>query len=227
LSATWTGAARRRCIGCVPGNREETDILSKTREGVPMMKDLVLKNRSYRRFYQDYRIESGVIRELIDLARLCGSAGDLQPLKYIFSCDPERNALTFPLLVWARYLKDWSSPREGEKPAGYVVMLGDTEISRSFGCDHGIAAQAILLGAVEKGLGGCMIASIDRDGLRQALNIPPRFEILLVLALGKPREKVVIETLKPETETSGTGAMGDGVHHVSKRRLEDIIIDNV
>jgi hypothetical protein len=35
-----------------------------------MMKDLVLKNRSHRRFYQDCRIESGVIRELIGLARL-------------------------------------------------------------------------------------------------------------------------------------------------------------
>ena len=100
-------------------------------------------------------------------------------------------------MAWARYLKDWPGPREGEKPAGYVVMLGDTEITRSFGCDHGIAAQTMLLGAVERGLGGCMIASINRDGLRQALKIPLRFEILLVLALGKPRERVVVETPEP------------------------------
>ena len=111
-----------------------------------------------------------MIRELLDLARLCVSADNLQPLKYICSCDAEKNALIFPHLTWARNLKDWSGPREGEKPAGYIVVLGDTEITRSFGCDHGIAAQTILLGAVEKGLSGCMIASIDRDGLRQALN---------------------------------------------------------
>ena len=128
-----------------------------------MMKDLVLRNRSYRRFYEDCRIESAVIRELLDLARLCGSAGNLQPLKYIFSCDPEKNALIFPHLLWARYLKDWSGPAEEEKPTGYIVVLGDTEITRSFGCDRGIAAQTMLLGAVEKGLGGCMIASIDRE----------------------------------------------------------------
>jgi len=67
-----------------------------------MMKDLALNNRSYRRFYQDCPIESAVMRELLDLARLCGSAGNLQPLKYIFSCDPERNALIFPHLTWAR-----------------------------------------------------------------------------------------------------------------------------
>jgi nitroreductase len=191
-----------------------------------MMKDLVLKNRSYRRFYQDCRIESGVIRELIGLARLCGSAGNLQPLKYAFSCDPQRNALIFPHLVWARYLKDWGGPSEGERPTGYIVVLGDTEITRSFGCDHGIAAQTMLLGAVEKGLGGCMIASIDKDGLREALNVPPRFEILLVLALGKPRERVVVETLKPEGDVK-YWRDSDGVHHVPKRRLDDIILSNL
>src|SRR5512136_1423376 len=148
-----------------------------------MMKDLVLQNRSYRRFHEDYRIEADAVRDLIDLARLCGSAGNLQPLRYIFSCDPEKNALIFPHLAWARYLKDWSGPCEGEKPTAHIVVLGDTDITRSFGCDCGIAAQTILLGAVEKGLGGCMIASIDRDGLRRALNIAPRFEILLVVAL--------------------------------------------
>jgi nitroreductase len=191
-----------------------------------MIKDLVLKNRSYRRFYQDCRIESGIIRELIGLARVCGSAGNLQPLKYMFSCDPEKNALICPHLVWARYLKDWHGPSEGEKPTGYIVMLGDTEITRTFGCDHGIAAQTMLLGAVEKGLGGCMIASIDRDGLRQALKIPPRFEILLVLALGKPREKVAIETLKPDGDVK-YWRDGEGVHHVPKRSLDDIILDNL
>jgi nitroreductase len=202
------------------------DVLSETCGGTMMMKDRVLKNRRYRGFYQDYRIESGVIRELIDLARLCGSAGNLQPLKYIVSCDPERNALIFPHLAWARSLKDWTGPREGEKPTGYIVVLGDTEITRSFGCDHGIAAQTMLLGAVERGLGGCMIASIDRDGLRQALEIPPRFEILLVLAIGKPKEKVVIETLKPDGDAKYWRDRED-THHVPKRRLDDVILGNV
>ncbi len=187
------------------------------------MEDLVLRNRSYRRFCEDCKIESVVIRELIGLARLCGSAGNLQPLKYVFSCDPEKNALIFPHLAWARYLKGWSGPLEGERPSAYIVVLGDTEITKSFGCDHGIAAQTMLLGAVEKGLGGCMIASIDKDGLRQALGIPPRFEILLVLALGKPREKVVVETLEPDGDVK-YWRDSSGVHHVPKRRLDDVVL---
>lgn len=188
-----------------------------------MMKNLVLKNRSYRRFYQDCRIGPGAVSELIDMARLCGPAANLQPLKYVCSFDPERKGLTFPHLTWARYLKDWFGPREDEGPTAYIVVLGDTEIALSFGCDHGIAAQTILLVAVEKGLGGCMIASIDRDGLRQALNIPPRFEIPLVLALGKPRDKVVIETLKPDEDVKYWRDR-EGTHHVPKRTLEDIML---
>lgn len=188
-----------------------------------MMKDLVLKNRSYRRFHQDHRIGADTIRELLDMARVCASAMNLQPLKYMFTCDPARNALVFPHLTWARQLKDWGGPAEGERPAACIVVLGDARITRSFGCDHGIAAQTILLGAVEKGLGGCMLASVDRDGLRRALGIPPHFEILLVVALGKPKEKVVLEEMKPDGDCTYWRDAA-GVHHVPKRRLEDIVL---
>jgi len=188
-----------------------------------MIKDLILKNRSYRQFYQEATIELETLRELVDLARLSPSAANRQALKYILSCHPEKNALIFPHLAWARYLKDWPGPSEGERPSAYIIVLEDTEIKQSFGCDHGIVAQSILLGAAEKGLGGCMIAGVQKQKLSKALGIPPRYEIILVLALGKPREKVVVETV---------GADGDikywrdseGVHHVPKRSLDDIII---
>lgn len=188
-----------------------------------MIRDLILRNRSYRRFHQGVEIKVETLKELVDLARLSASAGNLQPLKYILSCDPAKNSAIFPHLRWAAYLQDWTGPAEGERPAAYIIILGDTEISRSFGYDPGIAAQSILLGATEKGLGGCIIGAINKDGLREALKIPPRFEILLVIALGKPREKVVLETV---------GSGGDirywrdseGVHHVPKRSLDELII---
>ena len=137
-----------------------------------MLKDLILKNRSYRRFYQEVAIEHETLRELVDLARLSASGANRQPLKYILSCDPEKNGLIFPHLTWAAYLKDWPGPSEGERPSAYIIILGDTKISQAFGCDHGIAAQSILLGAREKGLGGCMHGSVRRDELSKALEIP-------------------------------------------------------
>jgi nitroreductase len=188
-----------------------------------MLAEIVRKNRSYRRFYQDVAIKLETLRELVDLARLSASALNMQPLKYVLSCEPKKNALIFPNLGWAGYLKDWRGPEEGEKPSAYIIMLGDTEISRSFGCDHGIAAQSILLGAMEKGLGGCMIATVKRQELTKALGIEPRYEILLVIALGKPKEKVVIDKVGPDGDVK-YWRDSQGVHHVPKRALDDIII---
>ena len=187
-----------------------------------MLRDLIIKNRSYRRFYQDAVIERQILKELVDLARLSASAANLQPLKYMLCCEPEKNALVFPHLGWAGYLKNWPGPDEGERPSAYIIILGDTEISRSFGCDHGIAAQSILLGATEKGLGGCMIGTVQRQELREALDIPDHYEVLLVLALGKPKEKVVIESVAQDGDVK-YWRDAQGVHHVPKRSLDGII----
>jgi nitroreductase len=189
-----------------------------------MLGNLVVKNRSYRRFYQETAIGIETLRELIDLARLSASAMNLQPLKYVLSCEPRKNALIFSHLGWARYLKDWPGPAEGERPSAYIIVLGDTEISRAFGCDHGIAAQSILLGATEKGLGGCMIATVKRQELSQALGIASRYEILLVIALGKPKETVVIDKVGPNGDVK-YWRDSQGVHHVPKRALDGIIIE--
>ena len=188
-----------------------------------MFKDLVLKCRSYRRFYQDVALDIGTLRELVDLARLSASGVNRQPLKYILSCSKENNALIFSTLRWAGLLKSWPGPAEGERPAGYVIILGDKEIAPNFGVDHGIAAHAILLGSVEKGLGGCMLDSIDREKLCQLLNIQTRYEILLVVALGKPKEKIILETMQSIDKTDYWRDKDEG-HHVPKRRLKDVII---
>jgi nitroreductase len=188
-----------------------------------MIRDLITKNRSYRRFSQEVSIERQRLQELVELARISASGANLQPLKYILSCESEKNALVFPTLAWAGYIKDWPGPSEGERPSAYIIILGDTEISKSFGCDYGIAAQSILLGAAERGLGGCMIGSVQRDQLRKALDIPSRYEILLVLALGKPKEKVVLETAEPGGSVE-YWRDGEDVHHVPKRPLDEIVI---
>jgi nitroreductase len=188
-----------------------------------MLRDLIVKNRSYRRFDQDVPISCETLRELVDLTRFSASGANKQPLKYILSCDPEKNARIFPFLAWAAYLKDWPGPAEGERPSAYIVLLLDTEISQSAGVDHGIAAQSMLLGATERGFGGCIIASIRKDALREALQIPARYEILLVLALGKPTEEVRIEPVGPDGDIK-YWRDGEGVHHLPKRSLEEIIV---
>jgi nitroreductase len=188
------------------------------------VEELLRRNRSYRRFHQSRAVERGTLRELVALARLSPSAANRQPLKFMLSNDPRRNALVFPHLSWAGYLKEWPGPPEGERPAAYIIILGDTEISPSIKVEHGIVAHSMLLGAVEKGLGGCIIGSIDREALRAALDIPDRYDILLVLALGVPKETVKLETVGPDGDIR-YWRDGNGVHHVPKRTLDDLIID--
>ncbi len=186
-----------------------------------MFRDLVLRNRSYRRFRPEPRVTTEILRELVELARCSPSAANLQPLRYILSADPGTNARIFEHLAWAGYLTTWPGPAEGERPTGYILILRDNQVSPSVDCDHGIAAQTILLGATERGFGGCMVGSIRREGLATALQIPPRYAILLVIALGAPGETVVLEE-----------AAGDikywrderDVHHVPKRPLNEIIV---
>ncbi|MBT8357123.1 MAG: nitroreductase family protein [Desulfobacterales bacterium] len=188
-----------------------------------MIEELIKQNRSCRRYYEDYEINKVTLKDLVNLARLSASAANLQPLKYILSCSAETNEHIFSCLAWAAYLNDWSGPEAGERPSAYIIILGDTNITKDFGCDHGIASQSILLAAREKGLAGCMIGMIKRTKLRNILNIQEHFEILLVLALGKPKEKITIETVGDDDNIK-YWRDNDSVHHVPKRKLEDIII---
>jgi nitroreductase len=188
-----------------------------------MLKDLVFRNRSYRRFDETATITQEALKELVDLARLTASAANRQPLKYVLSWEPHKNDRIFSHLAWAAYLKDWPGPAAGERPTAYIVILVDTEISPAAPYDLGIAGQTILLGATEKGLGGCMIASIKKEGLRKSLAIAEQYEIALVIALGKPAEQVIIEAVKTGDEIRYWRDPA-GVHHVPKRSLEEIII---
>lgn len=194
--------------------------------GQSMFRTLVRQNRSYRRFREDTEISWDTLRELVDLARMSPSAGNLQPLKYYLSCTPRQNSRIFDNVNWAGYIQDWSGPAPGRRPSAYIVILGDTEITQNFGIDHGIAAQTIMLGAVERGLGGCMMSRFDARALHRELEITDRYAILLVLALGEPREKVVLEQIRSDRDiVYWRDSMGH--HHVPKRPLDALIINQV
>ena len=189
-----------------------------------MLKELITRNRSYRRFYQERRIEVGTLRELVELARLSSSGANFQSLRYVLSAEPERNARIFETLGWAGYLKKWPGPEEGERPSAYIVMLFDHSVAKTCFWDHGIAAQSIMLGAVERGLGGCMFGNIDREQLRQTLGLEERYEIMMVLALGKPKEDVRLVPLPPDGDIKYYRDAA-GVHYVPKRELDDLVLN--
>lgn len=186
--------------------------------------DIIQKNRSCRRFYEDFEITMDVLRKLVSYARVSASSGNIQALKFYLSADRVNNDKIFRHLQWAFYLKDWDGPEKGERPSAYIIILGDTDIHATIDIDVGIAAQSILLGATSIGLGGCMFGSVNRVGLRKEFQISRKFQIPLIIALGKPKEKIKIE------EVDSTGNIvywrdEEMTHHVPKRSLDELIID--
>ena len=186
-----------------------------------MLFDLVLKNRSYRRFDESVEVSPEVLRELCNLARLSSSAANRQTLKFRLVTSRDECGKVFSNTAWAGYIKD-GAPKEGERPTAYIVILNDNSLFKNNAVDVGIAAEAILLGATEKELGGCMIASFRAAPLIEALSIPENLDPMLVIALGRPVETVVIEDMKDGDVKYWRD--GDNVHHVPKRSLDELIV---
>ena len=187
-----------------------------------MIKDYIVKNRSYRRFIQNHKIDTLLMEELIDCARLSPSAGNQQRLRFKIVNTKEENEKVFSTLSWAGYLQDWNGPREGEKPSAYVIILTTENDSTKVDCDAGIACQSILLGAVGENLRGCIFGSVDKAKLREEISIPDDLELVYVIALGMPQERVIINKVKNNDIRYWRDEKG--VHHVPKLSLEDIII---
>jgi nitroreductase len=188
-------------------------------------RSLIERTRNYHRFVESEQVTEDVLRQLVDLARLAPSTSNLnmQPLRYIISCEQERNNAIFDTLSWQGYLRGWGGPIKGVKPTGYIIILGDKTVCSSYVADQGIAAQSILLGASRLGLGGCIAAKVQRRQLREELDLPTRYEILLVVAIGKPGENIILEP--QEVGSDGYGWHDEnGDYHLPKRSLDSVIL---
>lgn len=189
-----------------------------------MLKDLVQSNRSYRRFDHSTPISMQTLEELVELARLCPSAANKQPLRFILNTAAADNDAIFACLKWAAYLTDWDGPAPTERPSAYIIMINTAKEWEFAKFDLGIMAQTVLLGAVEKGLGGCMIGALDREKLRAHFSLQPEMDVSLVLALGKPVEDVrIVDVL----EGGSIRYYRDdaGVHYVPKRSPVELTLE--
>lgn len=188
--------------------------------------ELVRKSRSYRRFDGSERIPSSTLLELVELARFTPAASNLQRLRFVLSCDPGMNAQIYSTLGWAGSLPDWPGPEEHERPTAYVVLVLDKSSSghgQWVEADAAIIAQTLLLAATERGLGGCMFGSAKKKRLAGVLQLADHLEVCLVVALGKPVERIVLEDAKPG-EPVTYYRDPDGTHHVPKRTAKELVL---
>jgi len=187
-----------------------------------MIYESIINRRTIRKFTQQH-IPSEVLEKCVDAARLSPSGMNRQPLKYIIVNDPKRLHSVFSTLTWARNIPGYKHTPE-EVPTAYIVILLDTEIRKQAGSDPGIAAMSISMVAYEAGLGSCMLGSVDRLRLQENLMVPSHLQIVLVVALGYPREKSKAVELKDNDTKYWFDAQG--VLNVPKRYLDDIVVWN-
>jgi len=188
-----------------------------------MLKDIILKNRSYRKFRANENVPMDMLESLIDLARITPSSKNIQPLKYLLLNKKKDTDYVFERLKWAWYLKDWNGPSKDEQPPAFIIMVLDKKLNDNAMIDAGIASQTILLGAVEQGLGGCIVRTVNRYEIQNHFKLPEHLEIILVIALGKPDQIVEL------TKVDKSGDIhyfedDDQVHYVPKRSIDEIII---
>ncbi len=186
-----------------------------------MLKDLVLKNRSYRRFHQERRITEEQLRRWIEISHMTPSGGNVQPLRFRMVTGEDECGKVFEQLAWAGYLTDWAGPVEGERPSAYVVLLAKAGTNCAW--DEGIVSQTLLLAAVEEGYGGCILANVKRDACKEALAIPQEYDIKLVIALGAPKEEVVLTTVSSE-DSIKYYRDENRTHYVPKIAVDEIIL---
>lgn len=100
------------------------------------------------------RIPKELLVELVGLARVSPSPANLQALVWLVS-DEEECEQVFNDVKFGGYLKDWGGPAEGERPSGYIIILGDDDIKPIFKIDVYVQRRRYYC-AVEQGFGGCM-----------------------------------------------------------------------
>ena len=192
-----------------------------------MVKDLILKNRSYRGYDESYAFTREQLMNYVDGARLCASSVNIQPLKYFIAWEKEDVDKIQCRIKWARQLPQMKLPHPGMCPTGFIVICQDKGISDNlnrFMKDIGIVAQSILLMAAEEELGGCMIGNFDAQDIREALELSEKLQPMLVIALGKPAETIVITEVGEDGDTAYYRDEND-VHYVPKRKLEDLLVN--
>lgn len=191
-----------------------------------MIQELVKKNRSYRGYNEARQIKKEELLELVECARLCPSSVNKQPLCYYLAWEKDEVRRLQSETRWARALPQMQLPHKGMYPAAFIVILQDTTIDSNlarYQKDIGIVAQTMLLAAVEKGLGGCMIGNFGAGSVRKTLKLTDTLAPMLIVALGEPKETIVIREIEKGESTDYYRDEND-VHYVPKRKLKDIVL---
>ena len=190
-----------------------------------MISELLKKDRTFRRFDENFKTDNSTLKTIVEQLRFCHSASNQQGIVYRIVTEQETNNKIFPLLKWAGYLTDWHGPQPGERPTAYIIMGIHTQraniADKWIFTDIGMSVEALSLMIAEKKLGNCIIAAFDKPKLTEILEVPEHIDLQLVVAIGKPAE--IVETIDIDDSQSIKYYREGEKHIVPKRKGEDIM----
>ena len=191
------------------------------------VKDLIYKDRSYRGFDRSYRFTREEMEEYVDVMRMSPSSMNKQALKFYIAYEEELVSRIQRETGWAKRLPQMELPHPGKEPTAFIIICQDKEVDPNLNLyqrDIGIAAHSALLLAAEKGLGGCMLGSINAGNLKEIMGYGDRLAPIIVVALGKPDETIRVVPL-PEDGNTDYYRDDDDIHYVPKRSLEEVLLN--
>ena len=180
---------------------------------------LLEKNRSHRSFDSTFKVRADQLRRIIEVATKIPSARNQQVLRFRPVLEDEAHKV-LPHIRLGGALPELHLPEKGSEPNAFIVICSTVPEERYVSVDMGIAAQSMLLQAVEIGLNGICIGAFDRGAVQRELSLD--LEPLLVLAIGRGTDNIrLVEINESENHSY---YRRDGAHYVPKVRLEELII---
>ena len=182
--------------------------------------EAITNRRTIRRFKQQ-AIDAAILERIVDAGRLAPSGANCQPVEFVLVTEPQLCQQVFTTTSWAGRVTPRRTPKPGQEPMAWVVVLLNSERGPvAAKADAAAAIENMLLAALEEGIGSCWIGSVERKKVAKLLSIPGHCEIDSVVAFGYPDESPVAE----ETDEDIAYYLDDkDVLHVPKRKLKDVL----
>lgn len=152
--------------------------------------EIIQRRRSIRKFL-DRPVEREKVEACVEASRLAPSADNVQPWRFLVVDDPELRGR----LGEAAFSGIYRICRFVAKAPVVIVILAHPDVvanklgkavqgTQYYLLDIGIAGEHLVLAATEMGLGTCWIGWFSKRGVRKLLDIPRKYDVVAMIALG-------------------------------------------
>ncbi|MDU1022986.1 MAG: nitroreductase family protein [Peptoniphilus harei] len=188
------------------------------------LENLLEWRRSYRKFDESRLISKNDIDEILNSIKFASCANNRQYLRFISVENKDKVLEIFDNTKWAASLpNNIGRPKEGERPVYFIAILSDEAKKLRFnGIDEGLVISNLTLTAAEKGIGSCIIGSVNDKKMREILNYDNNYSCEVVIAFGYPKVKSTIKKINLEEDQSYY-LDEDGNYIVPKYKKDDIV----